>query len=460
MKLRIASVSVAIVSSLVISQVALGQNQPSTTPPIMDRAAAEMYDLPFCSTPEQLDCVASVEVKPPSGEYFGVTTDRQQVWTLEVDSLGNRNYAGSLYWILPGAGGATEYFAVSAQLFTPAHTRIRGVLSVSVDGLPVGYMAKVSVRTSWLRPQNLQFRATSANYSHSIIPGGNLWTFTGAHTKVSNYTSEEGYASNWNNKADIEETLLRFVIHHAGVAPERSTWDPRCADSGFTAQAFNAPGAGSPEWDSRTQSLQFNIGAPHLDSQGDKNIGFFRLWVSEAFASCQWPDNKIVGAESLEARIFNEDGSLQDADVTVTNDNGMIFLDAKNFHYSAPIFQISALGTAVIPPTAIARPSGSSNTKQSPSASSGKSPSPSASTNSSSEPSEIKSTQLATSESNEVTPESGILIGVGSLVLIGTGLGVTVYIRHKQGKPLFPIKRKPRVFIEAKPAKKGKNTKP
>jgi hypothetical protein len=418
-----------------------------------------MYDLPFCATPEQLDCVASVEVKPPSGNFVGVTSDRQQVWTLEVDSQGNHDYHGSIYWILPGNSEPRQDFAVSAQLFTPAHTRIRGVLSVSVDGLPVGYLAKVVVRTSWLRPQNLQFRATSASYSHSVIPGGNLWTFTGAHTKVSNYTSEEGYASNWNNKADIEETLLRFVIHHAGLAPERSTWDPRCADSGFTAQAFNSPGAGSPEWDSRTQSLQFNIGAPHLDSSGNQNIGFFRLWVSEAFASCQWPDNNLVGSEDLVATIFNEDGSIQEADITISNDNGMIFLDARNFHYSAPTFQISARGTPVIPPSAVAGSSGSSNTNKSPSASSGKSPSPPASVKSTAEPDEIKPTQLATEETNTVEADAGTFIGVGALVLLGAGLGATAYIRNKQGKPLFPMKKNPSLSKVAKPKKKAAKTK-
>jgi hypothetical protein len=457
MKSKAVFISLIILTSIGLTPFAYAQ--PSPTPPTVDRADAAMYDLPFCSTPEQLDCVASVEVKPPSGEYVGVTTDRQQVWTLEVDSLGNRDYFGSLYWVVPGGGGAREYFAVSAQLFTPAHARVTGVLSVSVDGLPLGYMARVSVRTSWLRPQNLQFSAAYASYSHSVIPGGNLWTFSGSHTKISNYTSEEGYASNWNDQADVDYAAFQFKIHHAGMYPERATWDPRCADFGFTAQAANAPSGGTPYWDTTTQSLQFNIAAPHLDSQGNKNIGFFRLWVSEAFASCQWPDNKLVGAESLEARIFNEDGSIQDADITVTNDNGMIYLDAKNFHYSAPIFQISARGTPVTPPTAIVRPSGSSSTKQSTSASSGKSPSPSASVKSTAEPDEIKSTQLATEETNTLEADAGTFIGVGALVLLGAGLGATAYIRNKQGKPLFLIKKTPNVSKEAKPKKKAAKTK-
>ena len=460
LKSRLASASLALVLTLVISQVALGQNQPSPTPPTMDRAAAEMYDLPFCSSSDQLDCVASVEVKPPSGDFVSVTTDRQQVWTLDVDSLGNKNSYGSIYWILPGDSGAREYFAVSAQLFTPAHTRVTGVLSVSVDGLPLGYMARVSVRTSWLRPQNLQFSAASASYSHSVIPGGNLWTFSGTHTKVSNYTSEAGYASNWNDQADVDEELFQFRIHHAGVDPERATWDPRCADSGFTAQAANAPSGGTPYWDTTTQSLQFNIAAPHLDSQGNKNMGFFRLWVSEAFASCEWPENKLVGADSLEARIFNEDGSIQDADITVTNENGMIYLDAKNFHYSAPIFQISAKGTPVIAPTAASalQPVPTSVNKKSSNPTHSNQPTPSSDLEYSNKHGQPRANGETNMESQGETEGAGIALSAGVFFLLVAGLGLTAYLRKKQGQPLFPLALKRKV--SKNPQIKESQTKP
>jgi hypothetical protein len=218
------------------------------------------------------------------------------------------------------------------------------------------------------------------------------------------------------------------------------------------AQAFNAPGAGSPEWDRGSQSLLFNIGAPHLDSQGNPNVGFFRLWLPEAFAECQWPDNTLVDAPELVGTIYNEDGSVQDADITVTKQNGMIYLDAKNFHYSAPTFQITAAGGAIKRPVikSTAKPSASSTSK----------PSPSASLKSTTKPEEIKSAILASSESDDETPALGILIGVGSLVVIGTGLGVTAYIRNKQGKPLFPLKKNSTASKEAKPKKKGTKTKP
>jgi hypothetical protein len=113
-------------------------------------------------------------------------------------------------------------------------------------------------------------------------------------------------------------------VHHAGADTATSFWNPRCAHTGFTAQSFNAPGAGSPEWDNATGSMRFNIGAPHLDASGNLNKGFFRLWIPEAFMACQWPDNNLVASDNLSARILNEDGSVQDAGIFITKENGMI----------------------------------------------------------------------------------------------------------------------------------------
>ena len=456
MKSKVTSVVVSLILFASLTSAAYAQNQPSPTPPVIDLAAPAQYSLAVCSTPEQLDCVQSVKVQLSSGEFVDVASDRPQMWTPMVDDLGNTRYAGSSYWTLPAGDGQAGSFAVNAQIETPAwrwrdsNRTSPGTLAVSVDDLPVGKVSQVTIRTgSWLRPQNLQFKANLASYSHSVIPGGNLWTFTGTHARQSNYNS---FQPDWSKKADVDYLAIQFTVHNAGADASRSFWDPRCAHTGFMAQAFNAPGAGSPEWDRGSQSLLFNIGAPHLDSQGNPNVGFFRLWLPEAFAECQWPDNTLVDAPELVGTIYNEDGSVQDADITVTKQNGMIYLDAKNFHYSAPTFQITAAGGAIKRPVikSTAKPSASSTSK----------PSPSASLKSTTKPEEIKSAILASSESDDETPALGVLIGVGSLVVIGTGLGVTAYIRNKQGKPLFPLKKNSTASKEAKPKKKGTKTKP
>jgi hypothetical protein len=58
-----------------------------------------------------------------------------------------------------------------------------------------------------------------------------------------------------------------------------------------------------------------------------------------------------------------------------------------------------------------------------------------------------------------VTGGPGTLIGVGALVLLGAGLGATAYIRNKQGRPLFPMKKNPSVSKVAKPKNKAAKTK-
>jgi hypothetical protein len=207
------------------------------------------------------------------------------------------------------------------------------------------------VRTSWIKAQNLQFISDESSYTQEPIAGvagAYLWTFTGTHARVASYELEEKRLKtmqdpmDWSDAADVDHYWLDFVIHHAGESPETSWWDPRCSDYGFTAQAFNSNAAGSPEWNYETGSLEFNIFAPHYDERGAPHVnqGFFRLWIHEEFAECQWPGNTLVGAEALEVIILNEDGSEQNANTLITNGGGMIYLEAIDFHYSVPTFII------------------------------------------------------------------------------------------------------------------------
>jgi hypothetical protein len=317
-----------------------------------------MYSLGDCQTPEQLDCVQGVVVQLPSGVVEEAVTARPQEWTTRTDARGNQIYEGQKFWKIPSTG---VEFTTSATLETPNFTwdgsSRRSVMWAHVGNFhrtEPGTVFQIQVRTSWIRPQNLQLKANNAYYSHSIIPGGNLWTFSGTPAMLSSYSSWGDRApGDWSAQADVTYPTISFVVHHAGADTATSFWDPRCAHTGFTAQSFNAPGAGSPEWDNATGSMRFNIGAPHLDASGNLNKGFFRLWIPEAFMACQWPDNNLVASDNLSARILNEDGSVQDAGIYITKENGMIYLDAWNFHYSEPTFEITAGGTSGTPRTGV-----------------------------------------------------------------------------------------------------------
>jgi hypothetical protein len=332
---------------------AIAQDPPTNVAPIVDPAVPAEFALGSCLSADQLDCVESVQVKSSSGEFVNVASDVEQMWTSNVDSQGNLRYISVKEWILPTTDGSRTYFTSDVRLNTPSFTypggKTASLMIVNVGRLPVGYQAKVSVRTSWLRPQNIQLFANSANFSQSSIPGGTLMTFSGSHAKNSFYHNNQNTTGpiDWSQRADRDEMKIAFKVHHLGSSDQTSWFNTRCAHTGYTVQAFNADSAGTPRWDTAINSLVFNIAAPHLDATGNRKIGFYRLWIPEAFAMCEWPENNLVAASELVANIFNEDGSIQEADVSVTKANGMIFLDAREFHYSIPRIQISAAGTPI-----------------------------------------------------------------------------------------------------------------
>ena len=442
--------SVLLVGVLAISSGNVAYAAPSTTPPVVDPATPAHYSLGDCLTPEQLDCVQAVVVQLPSGAVEEAVTSRPQEWEIRTDARGNQIYEGQKFWKIPSTG---VEFTTMATLETPAY-KWENRNSPSVMWAHVGNFHRtepgtvfqIQVRTSWIRPQNLQLKANNAYYGHSVIPGGNLWTFSGTPAMLSNYSSWGDRAlGDWSAQADVTYPTISFVVHHAGADSSTSFWDPRCAHTGFTAQSFNAPGAGSPEWDNATGSMRFNIGAPHLDASGNLNKGFFRLWIPEAFMACQWPDNNLVAADNLTARILNEDGSVQDAGVYITKENGMIYLDAWNFHYSEPTFEITAGGTEGTPRTGargILQPTSSKASSPTTSSSAGKSsPKPSGSIEAT--PSTSPSTDdidqvkrddnLATAEntSEPGSPAPFIALGIG-LAIVSAGIAAEIIRRRKK----------------------------
>jgi hypothetical protein len=440
-------VSVLVVGVLAITSGNIAFASPTTTAPVVDPAIPAMYSLGDCQTPEQLDCVQGVVVQLPSGSVEEAVTSRPQEWVIRTDARGNQIHESQKFWKIPSTGVEfTTYARLESPNFTWDGSSRRSVLWAHVGNFhrtEPGTVFQIQVRTSWIRPQNLQLKASDAYYGHSTIPGGNLWTFSGKPAMLSSYSSWGDRApGDWSAKADFTYPDISFVVHHAGADTATSFWDPRCAHTGFTAQSFNAPGAGSPEWDNATGSMRFNIGAPHLDASGNLNKGFFRLWIPEAFMACQWPDNNLVASDNLSARILNEDGSVQDAGIFITKENGMIYLDAWNFHYSEPTFEITAGGTQGTPRTGVRGILQPTNPRTSTPATTGKSspnPSSSAKASPSSSPAsdaidevnrdDNQASGVNTSDPGSPTPL--IAFGIG-LAILSAGVAAEVIRRRKK----------------------------
>jgi hypothetical protein len=79
-------------------------------------------------------------------------------------------------------------------------------------------------------------------------------------------------------------------------------------------------------------------------ASGATNIGFFKLWTTEAFIDCKWPGNTLSKSPQIEVRVVSEDGVTQVSTNQVSHKDGKIFVFASGFHYSSPTIKLVAVG--------------------------------------------------------------------------------------------------------------------
>jgi len=318
---------------------------------IKDLSNPAVYPLGPCATSSELDCIESIEIISSSGSAEKATFDRFAPEVVGASQNGNLVVPGVTYWKI----GSRE-LRLNLMIETPEHviyirpdgSKAKGAAMrgfITIDN-PFETRVRTKVRTSWLRPMNIQIKMADADFAHQKIPGGNLWTFEGKATRLADYTGDwnkDAEKSAFRAKADTEVTEFSFIIHHAGKDAESSYWPPTCADKGFTVQSHNTNATGDPQWNSKEKSLEFSIFAPHLRVDGSKNVGYFELWTTHEFINCKFPDNDLTTSPKLIVQILYEDGTVGVATTSVKNADGKLTFTAAGFHFSAPKVVVSEM---------------------------------------------------------------------------------------------------------------------
>lgn len=313
-----------------------------------------------CMTANELDCIQAVELagaRTPFQQLQFSTRTADMTWT---DGLGNvRQESPALY---EGAGIALE---VNAQIESPRHRlwelpgspgqyHVGGAL-VLTAGLPANDFTsrlRISVRTSFLEPQDVSLRAAGASYTKAEIPGGGtLWTFTGSQVLLSGYafdenSTPESIAAKWDSglKADWTFPDWNVYVVHYDPSPNSSYFDPTCNGNGaYTVQSNNASGSGVPLWNADSRSLNFNIYAPHLLEDGETlNQGHFYTEAPDSFIDCAWKGAlDLFSSGGMIVKVYEKDGTEQPISYTVSHTNGVFKLSVTGFHYSSPTISVS-----------------------------------------------------------------------------------------------------------------------
>jgi hypothetical protein len=199
----------------------------------------------------------------------------------------------------------------------------------------------VYLRTSWLSPVSASGSGKNFNIDYRKIKGGFQWKLTGSEYLQPMFSDTSRLAEsikpgNENMIPDRLNPTLYFALDHGGKDLSDSYWDPRCMDKGFTRTMWNAPLAGQLFWDYGTQSLNFNMYAPHSDPFGKEYLGAFRTKFQKAWLDCRFPDNNLSTSTKLEVQVLDLNGVPQVSTSVVSMKNGIIDISVTGFHFSSP----------------------------------------------------------------------------------------------------------------------------
>jgi hypothetical protein len=340
-------------SSILVATLFNASATAADSKPTLPLTTPGTFNFGICQSATATECIVSVGVVGNDGTY---TPGKhiEDISSPEYKQGENRKLPGRSTWEINN-GSNNQKIDVIAEIDTPAHilfgTNTGAALRVFVDNAAnVSVKVRIVVRTSWLKPQNVQLVAENADFVQKKVTVGNEWTFEGSKTQIFNYTNwEEARKSDYMAKADVEMTSLRFFIHHVGVNDQSSFFPTACADKGYTVQSWNSEAAGTPYWDKPTNSLNFGIVAPHLKTNGEQNTGFFVLWAQEDFIKCRWPENTLIGAARITVEVLNPDGTQQVAVTSVKQANKTLYFSASGFHYSSPTIRVAAQKAVATP---------------------------------------------------------------------------------------------------------------
>lgn len=351
----------ALVASLFLLSTSLpasatDSNVQSKMTALFDWSIPTKSTFPHCETSTQLDCVESVSVFDSSEKLQAATWRADSYQPEFTDRFGNKNNLGQSNWVA-NVDGRQVSVGIAADAESPTHAfskledgsikRFGSIRARVIVDEPLTTKVQFKIRTSWIKPLNVPLYAEEASFLQTPITGGNLWTFVGKGVSVSGYDGKWSEKLAANAQADYDSTSFYFLIDHAGATDDLSPYPKTCSEFGYTAEASNATSAGMPAWNSKTNSLDFAIWAPHTTTKGAKNLGFFQFWATDKYLNCKFPRNNISTSSQVKIQVFDADGELQTATYVAKYENGRLYVAAFGFHYSSPTVRLTATKPAI-----------------------------------------------------------------------------------------------------------------
>jgi len=346
-KLRVLSVSMAILLGSV----------PVPAHADIPRLSADSRAIRACSTPTEMECLESFTTIFPNGKSSAASLLISPVGSY-VDVNGQNTDYNVSTWSIVDVSGKSRKVSMTAYILpekhvNPAYKRYTPTMWIGIGDLTKedassGIKFRISVRSSWLRPQGAGMFGSNAEMLDEKIAGGRRYTFTGSPILTPTLSDPNAWANLDTAKSEFEKPTFYFLIDHWSSLPKGSFYDDACADSGYYFGSSNAIIGGQP-YMSDLETLKFNIGSAHLLSTGEMNRGFFRAAYPVKYLDCRWPGNLLTKSARIQVSVVNPDGTNQVATTSVKIQNGIFRIDAYGFHYSQPTIVLKPTTDTKVP---------------------------------------------------------------------------------------------------------------
>lgn len=102
-----------------------------------------------------------------------------------------------------------------------------------------------------------------------------------------------------------------------------------------------------PTWNSKDNSLNYQVAGPEFLSDGTKNRGNYLLAIRSDVASCLWKSDLKNARATVEVTNGDGSGQAQVATTTISQRNGWLYFAASGFHFSAPTISVKLTSTKI-----------------------------------------------------------------------------------------------------------------
>jgi len=191
------------------------------------------------------------------------------------------------------------------------------------------------IRTSWFQPA--WSRSHLGNTILRVDPltdGGSRITVQGKALNSPGFFFGGGRDPRPERRDQFDFYDYRWLVYMMDA--NDPNFPDRCADYGFPLISGNQHGSGTPIWDPRTQRMDLEMSAPHLDGQGKAFRGHYEAFIPAAYAKCLWQANPKRLQSQLMVEVTSEDGEEKAASTSIAYRNGGVRIIARNFTFSSP----------------------------------------------------------------------------------------------------------------------------